>query len=333
MIYISIALLVGLFGGCKRPALEQGAEIDAWRSSEGTRLVATQATKLKQRPASNSDNQLFCQIPLGTELAVLGFDDELTAGKHALVHFHTTYPLSSCDWAATNTTSDQAISQQAVSQQSIPAQVEETYESTPNNEGSPSPDGIVPIEVIEDFNSTFVDTNTPDTPQQTWEYRGYLWMDHFRPVSGTPSLRFQQADLPNSFDGRKVDTDLGRRLANYVAANKVGFTGRCWTYVQRAINAIVLRIAIRSISLPGNAIHNVTRLASDGRFRMCRAKITNPLKLPVGSVLVYAPGRCGAHRLYGHGEIRVSGNLFCSDGCRRLSGSCTPTAAFFPCKK
>lgn len=325
---MKVAVFIALFPliSCKNPSLgTTDSGVLAWTETTEARLIAKQETKLKLDPSTSGDSVRYCSVPAGTELAILRYDDQFVGNKHVKVLFNTTLAFADCQWAA-----DAAAKSLGTVEEPDPV-------STPTARITPSytsvfSDDVSDVEVVE-VDDPAPDEGSPIDAPDSYDYQGYIWLEHFRPAAANTSIKMKTVETPKGFEGGSVDVDLGQRLAQYVHSNRVGFRGRCWTYVQRAVNAVILRQAASTVSLPGNSEHNINRL-SESRFRMCRAKSTELASLPVGSILIYKPGTCGYSRTAGHGEIKVSQSLYCSDGCQSPKASCPRAdAAFYPCKK
>lgn len=136
-----------------------------------------------------------------------------------------------------------------------------------------------------------------------------------------------------------VDNGKVQKLVNAALENE-GYrsAGLCYTYVGKALD----KSGVMSES-NWALFSKHQQLAADGFAEVADDDDSNLLKnigyrrvyvdapsAPVGSVLVYPHGKCGAHPTWGHIEIAVGGARACSDFCAPIRTNCEFAHVYAP---
>ncbi|NRA63569.1 MAG: hypothetical protein HRU19_03755 [Pseudobacteriovorax sp.] len=159
--------------------------------------------------------------------------------------------------------------------------------------------------------------------------QGYVYIPHVRSSSlGTP--------VGSVGPQTNVFRPLANRIVNRALSQTINQSlGQCWKYVNDAVTGIGgQRMGMHAMEFFRNNSDERMRR----QFGLCKmVRSNNQLETsiaaaPLGAVIGYAPGLHGHHPQYGHGEIKVSANRYCSDFCtnranRRASFILIPCAS------
>ena len=125
-----------------------------------------------------------------------------------------------------------------------------------------------------------------------------------------------------------------KRFVNTVLSRVVGFQGKCWKYVNDAITGPGgTRMGMSAMEF----FRNTPTAQIKSQFGLCKLAepsgklVTRIGDAPIGSIIGYRPGQHGFHAKWGHGEIKVSSNRYCSDGCATRDVNMRATFILYPC--
>ena len=129
--------------------------------------------------------------------------------------------------------------------------------------------------------------------------------------------------------------ELGNRIARRALRQNAGRSlGQCWKYANDAVTG---RGGTRMGMYAWWFYRNTTETERRRDFGLCTL-LKEPgvrewriREAPKGSIIGYKPGRHGFHRRYGHGEVKVRADYYCSDFCTSRT-QLTADFILYPCR-
>ena len=129
---------------------------------------------------------------------------------------------------------------------------------------------------------------------------------------------------------------LADRIRQRAVNQALGYSvGQCWKYANDAVTG---RGGVRMGMYAMEFFRNNSDNQMKNQFGLCKMfKANGNLETsiaaaPVGSVIGYAPGLHGFDSTWGHGEVKVSSNRYCSDFCTNRS-DLRASFILIPCTK
>jgi len=135
-----------------------------------------------------------------------------------------------------------------------------------------------------------------------------------------------------------ADLAAGSKLASVVAADEIGFTGYCYSYVKSALHkvGIVDKATIAATGDGGRAAQfNDFVQKNPALLKRKLLRIPSPSwPLPIGTIVVWSPSACHYDAKSGHIEIvtRIKPPQACSDGCQTFQTACLNELAADPAR-
>ena len=121
-----------------------------------------------------------------------------------------------------------------------------------------------------------------------------------------------------------IDRNASRGLVATIISDAVGFTGHCYQYVLEALVKSGIVLSFKADPTQTHAAYQFDEFVKHHQAlhgRQFKEIDPNTRPLPIGSIIVWAPGEGKFSRYDGHIEIVVSNNppQACSDGCERIN--------------
>lgn len=171
-------------------------------------------------------------------------------------------------------------------------------------------------------------------------YEGHARISSASPLKGCAFsngfLYLGHIEIPGLSGAGSVYQPLAERIASRARNQSAGVSkGQCWKYANDAVTGRGgARMGLYAAAFVRD--NSAKRIRED--FGLCRfvnssgQLVRDISKAPVGSVIGYNPGYLGFHRQYGHGEVKVSANRYCSDFCTQR-GAQLASFILIPCAR